>query len=148
MKLNGLCGGAPRGQENVLRSGKVVAQRQVLVDDFDAFLARVYRVMELDFLAFEPDLPAEGRKLPAMILINVDLPAPLSPISEHLAGVDLRSTSVSAWMAPNFLEIPRSSNRRTALLSIGSDDAFLQDQVAVEPALAVATTAKQLFTRS
>src|SRR3981081_4402775 len=72
-----------------------------------------------------------------MILINVDLPAPLSPYGTSTSPASIfRSTSVGACMAPHFLEIPRSSNRRTALLSIGSDDAFLQDQVAVEPALA------------
>src|SRR6202040_2868825 len=81
--------------------------------------------------------PLEGRKLPAMILMSVDLPAPLSPIRPSTSPASIfRSTSVSAWMAPKFLEIPRSSNRRTVILSVGPDDAFFQDQIAVEPAFA------------
>src|SRR5882724_4597770 len=72
-----------------------------------------------------------------MILMSVDLPAPLSPIRPSTSPASIfRSTSVSAWMAPKFLEIPRNSNRRTVLLSVGPDDAFFQDQVAVEPAFA------------
>src|ERR1700754_3439499 len=79
--------------------------------------------------------PPEGRKFPAMILMSVDLPAPLSHIRPSTSPASmLRSTPDSAWMAPKFLEIPRSSNRRTVLLS-GPDDAFLQNQITVQAAL-------------
>ena len=58
-------------------------------------------------------VPCEGRKLPAMILTRVDLPAPLSPISPSTCPCSSSSdTSCSAWMAPKFLEI--DANWRTA----------------------------------
>ena len=52
--------------------------------------------------------PAEGAKLPAMILTSVDLPAPLSPISPSTSPRPRsRSIPCSAWMAPKCLEMPR-----------------------------------------
>src|SRR5215212_2240855 len=50
--------------------------------------------------------------MPAMVLIRVDLPAPLSPTSAvTLPGRAAKSTSVSAWTAPKRLLTPRSSSR-------------------------------------
>src|SRR5215212_5592778 len=50
--------------------------------------------------------------MPAMVLIRVDLPAPLSPTSAvTLPAWAAKSTSVSAWTAPKRLLTPRSSSR-------------------------------------
>src|SRR5918998_6577221 len=47
---------------------------------------------------------------PAMHLISVDLPAPLSPTSAMTSPCDTwKSTSNSAWTAPKLLETPTSS---------------------------------------
>src|SRR5207248_6210440 len=49
--------------------------------------------------------------MPAMHLISVDLPAPLSPTSAITSPWRTsKSTSVSAWTEPNDLEIARSSS--------------------------------------
>src|SRR5687768_7237875 len=48
--------------------------------------------------------------MPAMHLISVDLPAPLSPTSAMTSPFDTwKSTSNSAWTAPKLLETPTSS---------------------------------------
>src|SRR5579863_8056131 len=49
--------------------------------------------------------PWVGGKLPAMTLTKVDLPAPLSPMSPRTSPESsVRSTSLSAWMAPKCLD--------------------------------------------
>src|SRR2546423_5946269 len=54
--------------------------------------------------------------MPAMHLIRVDLPAPLSPTSAITSPCRTsRSTSVSAWTEPNDFETPRSSRRGWSL---------------------------------
>ena len=48
--------------------------------------------------------------MPAMHLISVDLPAPLSPTSAMTSPADTwKSTSNSAWTAPKLFETPCSS---------------------------------------
>src|SRR5438034_3833436 len=48
--------------------------------------------------------------MPAMVLIRVDLPAPLSPTRAVTRPVSAeKSTAVSAWTAPKRLLTPRSS---------------------------------------
>ena len=48
--------------------------------------------------------------MPAMHLISVDLPAPLSPTSAMTSPGDTwKSTSNSAWTAPKLFETPCSS---------------------------------------
>src|ERR671919_301528 len=50
--------------------------------------------------------------MPAIVLIRVDLPAPLSPTSAvTLPAWAAKSTSVRAWTAPKRLLTPRSSSR-------------------------------------
>src|SRR5947207_5378036 len=50
--------------------------------------------------------------MPAMHLISVDLPAPLSPtIAITSPWRTSKSTSVSAWTEPNDFVTPRSSSR-------------------------------------
>ena len=67
-------------QEHVGGGRKIVAQREVLVDDLDALLARFDGLVEMDRLAVERISPDVGGKFPAITLTSVDLPAPLSPI--------------------------------------------------------------------
>src|ERR671917_1984498 len=54
--------------------------------------------------------PSSNGWMPAMHLISVDLPAPLSPTSAMTSPWDTwKSTSNSAWTAPKLLETPTSS---------------------------------------
>src|SRR5215213_1157910 len=60
--------------------------------------------------------PSSTGWIPAMHLISVDLPAPLSPTRAMTSPAATRkSTWYSAWTAPNRFETPRSS--RTGWLS-------------------------------
>src|SRR3954452_2594070 len=55
--------------------------------------------------------------MPAIPLISVDLPAPLSPTSAVTSPLRTsRSTSVSAWTEPKDFETPRSSRRGVSLI--------------------------------
>src|SRR5262245_13688950 len=64
--------------------------------------------------------PEDGAKFPAMIFTSVDLPAPLSPISPSTSpGSRVRSTSVSAVIAPKCLEILLSWRTATEWLPLG-----------------------------
>jgi len=60
---------------------------------------------------FQRILPDVGGQIPEIVLIMVDLPAPLSPTSAVIfpAGTS-RSTLLSACTAPKFLEMPRRVN--------------------------------------
>src|SRR5215213_10718554 len=61
--------------------------------------------------------PSSAGWIPAMHLMSVDLPAPLSPTRAMTSPAATRkSTWYSAWTAPNRFEIPRSS--RTGWLSV------------------------------
>src|SRR5215217_8141730 len=61
--------------------------------------------------------PSSTGWIPAMHLISVDLPAPLSPTRAMTSPAATRkSTWYSAWTAPNRFETPRSS--RTGWLSV------------------------------
>src|SRR6185369_1990158 len=67
-------------------------------------------------------LPCEGGKFPAIILTSVDFPAPLSPIKPTTSpGSMVNETSETAWMAPKFLEIERSSSTGIYLPPCGLD---------------------------
>ena len=102
-------------QKHVGGGGEIVAQRQVLIDDLDAVLARFDRACAGQVLA-RPCASRRGSagKLPAIILTSVDLPAPLSPISPTTCpGSSDSDTSLTAWMAPKCFEILASS--RTAI---------------------------------
>src|SRR5262245_54837296 len=63
--------------------------------------------------------PWSGAKIPAMVLIVTDLPAPLSPISAVTwpAGSS-RSTSWSACTGPKFFETPLRRRRGSAPFSV------------------------------
>ena len=65
----------------VLHDVEVVAERQVLVDGGDAEFGRVARGVDVDFFAVPIDMTAGRLYMPAMVLMSVDFPAPLSPIS-------------------------------------------------------------------
>src|SRR3954451_5190752 len=62
--------------------------------------------------------PSSGLFTPAIVFTSVDLPAPLSPTRATTSpGCTARSTSVSAWTAPNRLETPRSSSTGALIAS-------------------------------
>ena len=84
-------------QEHIGRGRQVVAEREVLIDDLDALLARLDRLVKMDRFAVDADFAVGGGKLPAMTLTSVDLPAPLSPIRPRTSPASsVRSTSFSA----------------------------------------------------
>ena len=87
-----------------------------------------------------------------MILMSVDLPAPLSPIRPSTSPASIfRSTLVNAWMAPKFFEISaqlEQTHGSPPSTRAGRHDSLFQNQIAVQPRSPVATTAKQRFTRS
>src|SRR3954452_23630172 len=59
--------------------------------------------------------------MPAMHLISVDLPAPLSPTSAMTSpGATWKSTWYRAWTAPKLFDTPRSSRIGSLLLTISS----------------------------
>ena len=94
-------------QEDVGRCRQVVAKGEVLIDDLDAGSARIDRLVEMDRPAFQQHVAGRRRKLPAMILTSVDLPAPLSPMSPTISPQSsAKSTCDKASMAPKCLEIP------------------------------------------
>ena len=65
--------------------------------------------------------PWLGRKLPAIILTSVDLPAPLSPISPTTSPASIDSeTSFTAWMAPKCFETLTSSRTANGFQSLPS----------------------------
>jgi hypothetical protein len=108
-------------QKHVLRRGQIVGERQVLIDDLDALGPRIDRLVESAHLAFDGDLALGRRKLPAMILTIVDLPAPLSPISPTTSpGSTEKLSSVSAWIAPKCIEMLRMSSNATPVLPVRS----------------------------
>ena len=102
---------------HVLDDVEVVAEREILVDDLDPELRRVLRAVDRDRLAVEErSRPRPSGGCPAMHLISVDLPAPLSPTSAITSPRRTsKSTSVSAWTEPNDLVTPRSSRRGVSL---------------------------------
>ena len=105
-------------EEHVGGGGQIVAERQVLIDDLDALLARFDRLVEMHVLAAERISPWVGGKLPAMTLTSVDLPAPLSPMRPSTSpSSSVMSTSFSAWIAPKCLETERNSRIGAPALS-------------------------------
>ena len=96
---------------HVLDDVEVVAEREILVDDLDPELCRVLRPGDRDAAC-----PRRGSRrsptawMPAIDLISVDLPAPLSPTSAITSpGAPRDRRRVSAWTEPNDFVMPRSS---------------------------------------
>jgi len=97
---------------HVLNDVQVVAEREVLVHGGDAQIRGITRRMNMDFLAFQKIFPADGAQIPAMVLISVDLPAPLSPMSASTSpALTSRSTFCIAWTGPKCFESPRMPSR-------------------------------------
>ncbi len=70
-------------------------------------------------------VPLSAGLTPAMTLTRVDFPAPLSPSSATTSPAwTVRSTSLSAWTAPNLLEIPDSSRIGCAITCPRGDPLF------------------------
>ena len=65
--------------------------------------------------------PPLGSQMPAIVLISVDLPAPLSPTSAVTcpAGIS-RLMSVSACTGPKFFPMPRSRSSGSASFTVTS----------------------------
>ena len=77
-----------------------VAEREVLIDHLDARGPRICRRRERHRLAVDLDSAGIGNTAPDSTLLNVDLPAPLSPTSPRTSpGFSVRDTSSSVWMA-------------------------------------------------
>ena len=86
---------------------EVVAQREVLVDDLDAERVAVLRAVHLDRLAVEQVLALSKAWMPAMPLIRVLLPAPLSPTSAVTwPGRTSKSTPRRTCTAPKLFGFP------------------------------------------
>ena len=66
-------------EEHVRHHVEVVRERQVLVDDLDPEPSGVARAVDVDRLALDQNLALVERVNPAIPLISVDFPAPLSP---------------------------------------------------------------------
>lgn len=99
-------------QKDVGRGCEIVAQRRIAVNDLDAVPAGLDRPVQRDLgpVDLHGMLPEVGRKLPAIILTSVDLPAPLSPISPTTSpGSSVSEMSSTAVMAPKCLEMLLSS---------------------------------------
>ena len=81
-------------EEDVGRGGEIVAEREVLVDDLDALLARLHRLVEMQRLAVDHDFAGRRREVAGDDLHD-----------RRFAGAvaSSRSTSVSAWIAPKSL---------------------------------------------
>ena len=82
---------------HVLDDVEVVAEREILVDDLDPEPGGVLRAGDRDRLPSKRISPESALWMPAIDLISVDLPAPLSPTSAITSPRRTsRSTSVSA----------------------------------------------------
>ena len=118
-------------QEHVLDDVQVVGEREVLVDDLDARAGP--RPWDRGRETGEPSKtisPSSAGWIPAMHLMSVDLPAPLSPTRAMTSPAATRkSTWYSAWTAPKRFETPRSS--RTGWLSVIGSDPCLGAEVRV-----------------
>jgi hypothetical protein len=94
-------------EEHVLDDVQVVAERQVLTVAMPS--ASASRGVRLTTGSpFHDISPVVGCQIPEMVLIIVDLPAPLSPTSAViLPAMMSKSTPRSACTAPKLLEMPR-----------------------------------------
>ena len=94
-------------EEQVLDDVEVVAQREVLVDDLDAERVGLLGVVHVTGWPSKGYSPLSKAWMPAMPLIRVLLPAPLSPTSAVTwPGRTSRSTSCSTCTAPKLLLTP------------------------------------------
>ena len=98
------------------------AERQVLVDGFDAGCLRLGRRREVALDAVEDRRARRSAVMPpAMILTSVDFPAPLSPRRATTSPrLTAKLTSRSASIAPKCLEIPSSRSSGAATLFASS----------------------------
>ena len=101
-------------EQHVLHDVQVVGQREVLVDGRDPEVGRVPAAS-----AGAPACPARaaapvvGCQMPAMHLISVLLPAPLSPTRAVTCPAGMsRSMPVSACTGPKFLPMPSQPQQR------------------------------------
>ena len=92
------------GHEDVLRHRHVRAEGDLLVDEADAEFLGAGRRADLDRLPLIRISPLSGRRMPSMMFISVDLPAPFSPAMACTSPRrSSKSTPRSAWIAPNDL---------------------------------------------
>ena len=94
---------------HVLDDVEVVAEGEILVDDLDPEPGGVLRSVDVNSLPSNRISPLSAACVPAMHLISVDLPAPLSPTSAITSPCRTsKSTSVSASTEPNVFVMSRS----------------------------------------
>ena len=95
-------------EEDVERRRQVVAEREILVDDLDAGVARLERGGEAHRRAVEAHLAGRGGEAAGDDLDQRRLAgAVVAHEAEDLAAGESRSTASSAWMAPKCLAMPR-----------------------------------------
>ena len=88
-------------EKQVGRNVECGSNRQRLVHGFDAGVAGVDGLAELDRVAIEPDFAGVGNYGTGEALINVDLPAPLSPIMASTSpGYRVKVDAVEADDSP------------------------------------------------
>jgi len=68
-------------QKEIGNNIEVITKCEVLVDGLDTQAGSDLRTGDLDWLALDEISPESAGPTPAIVLIRVDLPAPLSPTS-------------------------------------------------------------------
>src|SRR5579863_8318820 len=92
-------------EKDIGRSGEIVAQGEVLLDDLYSFFPRLDGLGELDRLTLYPDIPASRRKVAGDNLHQGRFPGAVVPLSPKASpGSRVMSTLLSAWIAPKCFE--------------------------------------------
>ena len=125
--------------EDVPPQRLLVGERTLLVDGLDPQVAGALHREVMDLLALPPDLCRQsGAWNPVMILIRVDLPAPLSPSSPTISSTPtVRLTSCSARTWSNDLEMCSSSRRAVVAVSMDVCRSFAESGGATSCAAAL-----------
>ena len=84
---------------------EIVAEREILIHGLNAEPARVLPALDLDRLALKKKFPSSGGCVPEIALINVDLPAPLSPTMATISAAWTSRDQLGCIVALKVLEI-------------------------------------------
>ena len=96
--------GVGRGHEDVLGDRDIGAERDLLVDEADAERCAMAGEVIATGLPSRRISPLSGRRMPSMMFISVDLPAPFSPASAWISPLrSSKSTPRSARTGPKDL---------------------------------------------
>ena len=108
-------------EKDIGGGGQIVAEREVLIDDLDALLARLDGLMKMHRLAVEDDLAGGRGKVAGDDLDQGRLAgAVVAHQAEDLAASSVMSTSFSAWIAPKCFETAFSSSIGNPATSLGA----------------------------